>query len=79
MSALENAVQVLADALDKLEGNLDDHIADANADEDAIVAARREAQTARARVSEASDAVAAAIAEVKSLLAAPSANDKREA
>ena len=79
MSALENAVQVLADALEELESKLEHRIADADADSDAIIAARREAHAAKARLHEASDVVGAAIEDVKSLLAGagPSSGEER--
>ena len=66
MSALEEAVKSLAGALDALETRLDDRLGDFAAD--AIDAARRQARTARAHAADASEGLAAAIDDLKSLL-----------
>ena len=71
MSALESSVQTLADALDKLESTLDERIADASADADAVDAARRQARAAKTHISDASEGLAASMAELRALLNAP--------
>lgn len=69
MSALESAVQGLAGALDALETRLDERLAELAAHGDFSDAARRQARAARAHAGEASEGLAAAIADLKALLA----------
>ncbi len=69
MSALESAVQGLAGALDALETRLDERLAELAAHGDFSDAARRQARAARAHAGEASEGLAAAIADLKALIA----------
>ena len=68
MSALENYVQTLADALDKLEARVEDSIATAGAQSEAVDAARRQARTAKAQINAASDGLSASIKELRAML-----------
>lgn len=68
MSVLESSVQTLANALDKLENSLDEKIADASADADAVVAARRQARAAKTHLAEASSGLGQSISELRALL-----------
>lgn len=75
MSALETSVQTLADALDKLETTLDERIADASADADAVDAARRQAGVAKTHITDASEGLAASMDELRALLSTPEAEE----
>lgn len=69
MSALENSVQSLANALDSLEAKL---AATQQSDADSVDAmnsAKRQARIARAQTSKAADEIAASIDDVRSMLA----------
>jgi len=68
MSALENAVQTLAQALDSLESKLEDKMSDLVAKDDSIESAARQAATARAFVNTASEDITASIREINALL-----------
>lgn len=70
MAELENAVRRLAMALDTLEAKLDDRLQDLTAANDAVDAARRHARAAQAQTRRASDALAAAIGDLRGLLGA---------
>lgn len=76
MTALENAVQTLASALDSLEGKLDDRMQDLGAKTDSIEAARKQAATARAFVNTASEDVAATVKELHALLDGPTSKSE---
>jgi|GEM_PF-4163182 len=75
MSALESSVQTLADALDKLESTLEERIADAAADADAVDAARRQASAAKSHIGDASEGLAASMDELRALLKTPDAEE----
>lgn len=69
MTLLEKSVRNLADALEALETKLDERLDDLAASSDAIVAAKRQASTARKATDHASRGVAAAISDLKAILA----------
>ena len=77
MTVLENAVADLANALEKLEGKLEDSLDAQMADREAVAAAKRGAQTARGHTAEAGAGLTAAISDLKALLdtTAPDAAD----
>jgi ubiquinone biosynthesis protein UbiJ len=68
MSTLEEAVNSLASALDALEANLAHRLGEISAHHEFSDAARRHARTARQSAGAASDALASAIAELKTVL-----------
>ncbi|MEE2690627.1 MAG: hypothetical protein VX640_03695 [Pseudomonadota bacterium] len=68
MSALENAVQSLAGALDALEARLDERLSELAAHGDFSDAARRQARAARAHAGEAAETLAGAIGDLRALL-----------
>lgn len=70
MSALEDAVETLANALDALEAKLDERLGDLAHYADAVDAARRQARTARTHAGEAAEGLAEAISELKALISA---------
>ncbi|NOX83736.1 MAG: hypothetical protein GXP06_12280 [Alphaproteobacteria bacterium] len=76
MSVIEKAVIDLANALDTLEAKIDGKFDDHAASSDAIVAARRQAQTARTHAETAAQGVGAAISDIKALLDNNPANGK---
>ncbi|GJL92694.1 hypothetical protein [Hyphococcus sp.] len=69
MTVLEKAVRNLAEAIETLESRLDARLDDASASEEAVAAARRQAQAARKQTDNASRGVAAAISDLKAILA----------
>lgn len=69
MTVLEKAVQSLAEAIEALESRLDSQLDEAAANDEAIEAARRQAVAARNQTESASKGVAAAIADLKLILA----------
>lgn len=69
MTLLEKSVRNLADALETLETKLDERLDDFSASSDTIAAAKRQAQTARSATDNASRGVAAAITDLKAILA----------
>ncbi|WP_425410152.1 hypothetical protein [Hyphococcus sp.] len=69
MTLLEKSVRNLADALEALETKLDARLGDLDASSDSIASAKRQAQTARKATDHASQGVAAAITDIKSILA----------
>ena len=69
MTILEKAVSDLAGALENLESKLDERIDGGDADRDTAIAASRQAKAAHAQTSQASEDIAAAIDDVKTLLA----------
>lgn len=68
MAILERAVSDLADALDALEGKINDRLSGDETNAHSAVAVARHARTAREKTEEASDALSAAIGDLKSLL-----------
>jgi hypothetical protein len=70
MAHLDSAVKALKDALDALEERLGDRLHDLAQETDAADAARRHARAAREAANEASDLLAAAIDDLKDLVAA---------
>lgn len=69
MTVLEKAVQSLAEAIEALESRLDVRLDEAGASEEAIAAARRQALAARKQTDNAARGVAAAISDLKAILA----------
>ncbi|WDI32406.1 hypothetical protein PUV54_04260 [Hyphococcus flavus] len=69
MTLLEKSVRNLAEALETLESKLDDKLEDLSASQDAIDAAKRQAVAARKQTDHASRGVAAAISDIKAMLA----------
>ena len=65
---LENSVQTLAAALDRLETSLDDRLTNADADHEAVDAARRQAGAAKRHLTDASAGVSASIKELRAVL-----------
>lgn len=70
MSVLEKSVLNLAGALEKLESTLEARVDDLSASSDIIAAAQRQAAGARQQTENAGRGVAAAISDIKALLAA---------
>lgn len=74
MSALENSVQSLANALDSLEAKLattqQDREQNDTDSEDLLNSAKRQARVARAQTSKAANEIAASIDDIKTMLAA---------
>ena len=69
MTLLEKSVRNLADALEALETKLDERLDDLAASGDAVAAAKRQATAARQATTHASRGVAAAISDLKAILA----------
>ena len=69
MTVLEKAVQSLAEAIETLESRLDARLEDGAANGEAITAARRQAGAARKQTENAAKGVAAAISDLKTILA----------
>ncbi len=69
MTVLEKAVRSLAEAIETLESRLDSTLEGAALNEEAIAAARRQALAARKQTDNASRGVAAAISDLKAILA----------
>ncbi|MFC2950858.1 hypothetical protein ACFOOP_02905 [Marinicaulis aureus] len=69
MTVLEKAVQSLAEAIEALESRLDSRLDEAAANDEAVEAARRQAMAARKQTDSASKGVAAAITDLKLILA----------
>jgi hypothetical protein len=68
MTGLKSAVQMLQEALDRLEERLSDRLHDLALQNDAVEAARRQARAARGATGAASDRIADAIDDLKGLL-----------
>lgn len=68
MSAIEEAVKTLNSAIDALETKLADRLADFSHQSDAIDAARRQARAARVHAGAASEQLADAITDLRTLL-----------
>jgi hypothetical protein len=68
MTSLDSAVQMLQEALDRLEERLSDRLHDLALQNDAVEAARRQARAARGAAGAASDRIADAIDDLKGLL-----------
>lgn len=69
MTVLEKAVQSLAEAIEALESRLDARLEDDTANGEAMTAARRQVLAARKQTDNAAQGVAAAISDLKSILA----------
>ena len=69
MTLLEKSVRNLADAIETLEAKLDERLEDQTASAETIEAARKQALTARSQTDLASRGVAAAINDLKAILA----------
>lgn len=69
MTLLEKSVRNLADALEALESKLEDRLDDLSASSDTIAAAKRQALAARKQTDHASRGIAAAISDLKTILA----------
>ena len=69
MTVLEKAVRNLAQAIETLESRLDARLDDESATEETVAAARRQAQAASKQMDNASRGVAAAINDLKAILA----------
>ena len=78
MTQLETAVRQLAAALDTLEGKLEERLSDLANETDTVDAARRQARAARAHAGDASDTLAAAIGDLKALLAEDAGDETTE-
>ncbi|PQA88616.1 hypothetical protein [Hyphococcus luteus] len=69
MTVLEKAVQNLAEAIEALESRLDVKLDEAALTEESMTAARRQALAARKQTDNAARGVAAAISDLKAILA----------
>ena len=69
MTVLEKAVRNLAEAIESLESRLEARLDEAAASEETVAAARRQAQAARKQTDSASRGIAAAITDLKAILA----------
>ncbi len=69
MTVLEKAVRNLAQAIETLESRLDARLDDESATEETVAAARRQALAASKQMDSASRGVAAAINDLKAILA----------
>ena len=69
MTVLEKAVQSLAEAIEALESRLDARLETANGSDEAVAAAKRQAMAARKQTDNAAQGVAAAISDIKAILA----------
>ncbi len=74
MTVLEKAVQSLAEAIEALESRLDARLEDEAITEEAMAAARRQALAARKATETAAHGVAAAISDLKAILAEDAKN-----
>ena len=68
MSTLETSVQTLADALDRLETELEDRLSSAEVDHEALSSAHRQARIASGKLTDAGDGLSTSIKELRDLL-----------